>query len=292
MRLYPASHPSLRALSAAAALIAAVATVTACSSSPSTSAAQPTGTAKVAASALVKGGQLTFCADISTPPLTYYDAQQKPVGAEVELGDALAAQLNLKPDWANTAFAGIIPALQAKQCDAILSQLYIKPAREKVVDFVPYMNASNTILVNASNDKAITDNTNSLCGKKVAAETGTTVVQYLQDQSAKCTSSGAAAIDVRQFGKDSEALQQLQIGLVDAYGTTLESAAYAIVRTKGAFKTAGEPFDKIKTGIATTKDNTTLHDALNTALQAIEKDGTYAAILKKWNLSGDDITAG
>jgi polar amino acid transport system substrate-binding protein len=255
------------------------------------SSAAPSAEVSVASSALIKSGTLTFCADISAPPLTYFDASQKPVGAEIELGDALAAALGLKSNWANTAFAGIIPALQAKQCDAILSQLYIKPEREKVVDFVPYMYASNTIVVKASDDRGITDSGQSLCGKKVAGQTGTTVISHLQDESATCTSAGKGKIDIRQFGKDSEALQQLKLGLVDAYGTTLETAAYAAQQQAGLFKIVGDPFNKVKTGIATSKTNTQLHDALTRALAAIEKNGSYAAILKRWNLSGDDITS-
>lgn len=259
------------------------------SSAPSASAA--VASPQVPASALVKAGELSFCADISAPPLTYFDANQKAIGAEVDLGDALAAQLGLKSNWANTAFSGIIPALQAKQCDAILSQLFIKPARALVVDFVPYMNSSNTFVVKAGADTGITS-PDTLCGHKVAGQTGTTIIELLQTASTTCTTAGKPAIAISQFGKDSEAFQQLQIGLVEAYGTTLETAAYVIKQQPGVFKTVGEPFNKIKTGIATRKDDTVLHDKIAAALAAIEANGKYAAILKQWNLSGDDITAG
>ena len=170
----------------------------------------PTGPAavKLSAGTLVKDGQITYCSDISAPPLTYYDAPQKPVGAEIELGNALAAQLGVSANWANTGFNGIIPALQAKQCDAIVSQLYIKPEREKVVDFVPYMYASNTLLVTQEGAKDV-KSADDLCGKKAAGQTGTTIVEYLTDQSTKCTAAGKAKIDIRQFTKDSDALQQL-----------------------------------------------------------------------------------
>ena len=90
---------------------------------------------------------------------------------------------------------------------------------------------------------------------------------------------------------NSDALQQLKIGLVDAYGTTLETAAYVMKQQPGAFAMAGEPFGQIKCGIATTKDKTALHDALTAALAAVRADGTYDAILKNWNLSGDALKA-
>ncbi len=282
------SRRSVSVLTAATAAAAMALTGCAGNSGGADAATTTAASVKLPAGALVKGGQITYCSDISAPPLTYYDAAQKPVGAEVELGDALAAALGVRANWANTSFNGIIPALQAKQCDAIISQLYIKPEREKVVDFVPYMYASNTLVVAEKNAKAI-KGAEDLCGRKAAGQTGTTVVQYLTGQSEKCAAAGKPKIDIRQFTKDSDALQQLRIGLVDAYGTTLETAAYVLKQQPGAFSLVGEPFNRIKVGAATRKDDTSLHDALTQALAAVRKSGAYDTILKKWNLAGDDI---
>ena len=272
----------------AGCLVAAAVTLAGCGSAPAADSPPPPGAVKVAAGALAQDGQITYCSDISAPPLTFYDAAQKPVGVEIELGDAIAAQLGARARWANTSFNGIIPALQARQCDAIISQLYIKPEREKVVDFVPYMYASNTLMVGSGNTGIAT--ADDLCGKKAAVQTGTTVVGYFTDQSAKCAAAGKPNLDIRQFTKDSDALQQLRLGLVDAYGTTLETAAYVQTQQPGAFKLAGEPFNHVKVGIATRKDSPALHDALTQAFAAIQKSGTYTAVLAKWKLTGDDIT--
>ncbi|MGW3961489.1 ABC transporter substrate-binding protein [Amycolatopsis sp. NPDC005003] len=271
----------------AGCLVAAAVTLAGCGSAPAAD-APPPGAVQVPAGALAQNGRITYCADISAPPLTFYDAAQKPVGVEIELGDAIAAQLGARSRWANTSFNGIIPALQANQCDAIISQLYIKPEREKVVDFVPYMYASNTLMVGSGNTGIAS--ADDLCGKKAAVQTGTTVVQYFTDQSAKCAAAGKPNLDIRQFTKDSDALQQLRLGLVDAYGTTLETAAYVQTQQPGTFKIVGEPFNHVKVGIATRKDGTALHDALGKALAAIQQNGTYTTVLTKWKLTGDDIT--
>ena len=130
-----------------------------------------------------------------------------------------------------------------------------------------------------------------LCGKKAAAQTGTTIVEYLKKASATCTGGGKPAIDIRLFTKDSDALQQLKIGLVDAYGTSVETAAYVMKQQPGTYAMAGEPFGQIKCGIATNNDKSALHDALTAALAALRADGTYDSVLKSWNLSGDALTA-
>jgi polar amino acid transport system substrate-binding protein len=271
----------------AGSILTAVAVLAGCGA-PTGPSAPPPGSVTVPEGALVQAGQITFCSDISAPPLTFYDAAQTPVGAEIELGNALAAELGVRANWANTSFNGIIPALQARQCDAIMSQLYIKPEREVVVDFLPYMYASNTLVV-ASGNTAI-NGVADLCGTKAAGQTGTTIVGYLTDQSAKCTAAGRPAVDIRQFTKDSDALQQLRLGLVDCYGTTLETAAYVLSQQPDTFRLAGEPFNRIKVGIAIRKGEQALHGALTEALAAVQKNGTYNAILAKWNLTGDDIS--
>lgn len=237
----------------------------------------------VAPGALLKDGEISFCTDMTAPPMEFLDADQKPVGADIELGAAMAGAMGLQVRWANTAFSGIIPALQAKQCDAILSQLYIKPEREKVVDFVPYIYASNTVMVKEGSSISGID---ALCGKTAAAQTGTTAAEYFKEADAKCS---GGRIDVRLFPKDTDALQQLRLGLVDAYGTTLETAAYVMKQQPGQFALAGEPFGLITCGIATRKDATPVHDALTKALAAIRADGTYDKILASWNLSGDAL---
>jgi polar amino acid transport system substrate-binding protein len=202
----------------------------------------------------------------------------------------MAANMGLTATWANTNFNGIIPALQAKRCDVIMSQLYIKPEREKVVDFVPYMYSGSTFIVRKAGGLTL-NSPSDLCGKKAAAETGTTVVQFLQQQSSKCTKSGKSAIDIRQFTTDPSALQQLKLGLVDAYGTTVETAAYDIKQNQGQFVMAGQPFNRIKVGAATTKSNIPLHNALSQALAAIHQSGQYDQIMRKWGLTADELSA-
>ena len=239
---------------------------------------------------LVHSGTITWCADISAPPLSYYDEDQKPVGAEVELGDAMAKSMGLRSEWKNIAFSGIIPALQGHQCDAILSQLYIKPERLEVVDFVPYMYAGNTVLVPQGNPEGI-NGLEDLCGHKVATETGTTSVDYLDQTSVTCKDAGEPEVAISKFAHDSEAQQQLKLGLVDAYATTVETAGYAVTTNPDLYETIGEPFGRITCGIATTKDATELHDALQKALTAVRDDGTYDDILADWSLTGDNLPA-
>ncbi len=260
-----------------------------CGGSSSSAPAKAVAAVSVPAGALGQPGTIRFCSDISSPPLEFYANGQQPTGSDIDLGNAIAGKLGVKAVWVNTAFSGIIPSLQAGHCDAILSQLLDKPARRSVVNFVDYMNSSQAIMVRKGNPAHVTG-VSGLCGLTVAAETGTTITDYLATQSKDCVASGKKQIAVQTFLRDSDALSQLALGHVAAYGTTVESGGYDVSKNGGMFQLAGPAFGQIATGIATAKKNTALHDAIGSAFAALRKDGSYATIMTKWGLGPDELS--
>jgi polar amino acid transport system substrate-binding protein len=232
---------------------------------------------------------LTYCSALTQPPMEFVDAQQKPEGADVELGDLLAQRLGLKAKWVNIPFAGLIPALQAGECNAIISQLFIKPARLQVIDELPYMYSQEIILFKKGSPTV--DTLEALSGKKVASVTGTTATVLLQAENDKLKQAGKPLINIVDFPSNTAALQQLEFGQVAAYGVSYEIGLYYDHTAPGEFVTGGAPYFKILTGIGTRKSDAGLKEALQTALADTMKDGSYAAIFKKWNLSTDMLPA-
>ena len=121
-------------------------------------------------------------------------------------------------------FDTIIAALQGGKCDIIASAQNITADRVAQVNMIPYFQAGQSFVVAVGNPAGITSQ-DTLCGKKIAAETGTTEVDYLngtgdykgQGLSKACTSAGNPAIQVTTYAKDSDALLALQTSKVDAY---------------------------------------------------------------------------
>ena len=259
---------------------------TGCGGSSPATAAKTSAAVKVPASALGQPGTIRYCSDISSPPLEFYINGQQPPGSDVALGNAIARELGVKPVWVNTAFAGIIPALQAGHCDAILSQLFDKPSRRAEVNFVDYMNSSEAVLVRKGNPRHVSGIAG-LCGLNVAAETGTPITDYLAQQSKVCVAHGKKPISVQTFLRDSDALNQLALGHVDAYGTTVETGGYDMSKNAGMFQIAGPPFGQILTGIATAKQNAALHRGIAAAFAALQRNGTYQKIMTRWGLQLD-----
>lgn len=282
----PTSAASVAAATAApSAASAAPSDMTAASASAGASA--PASPA-VSPPAVINAGKIVFCSDISSPPIEFMDANNQPTGSDIALGNAIAAQLGLEPSWQNIPFSGLIPALQASNCDAIMSQLFDKPARRAVINIVDYMNSSQALLAASGNPKHV-QTLDDLSGLKVAVEDGTTIQSILQDQNTKFKAANKAPIDIVVFPKDTDALQQLQIGQVDIYGTTLETAAYYMGKSPNTFEVAGKPFAQILTGIGVAKANTTLTTAITTALGTLKSNGTYLQILTQFGIQADAL---
>ena len=261
-----------------------------CSSSSDKAEPAPTGPAKVQPPAIMDAGTLTICApNDGTPPNVYHDESGELVGSEVDLGKALATQMGLKSAFHESSFATVIPTLQAKQCDVIMAQLYIKPEREAVVDFVPYVYSGTGIAVSKAKPAAITGLDESLCGKKVILAVATTAESLAQEQSDKCTAAGKAPVDITRSDHADVSIQQLQNGQVDAYMDTAETLGYYATKTGAQIQSVGQPFGTIKIGAATLKGNTALHDAIAAALGELEANGTYDKILDEWGMTDLNI---
>lgn len=238
---------------------------------------------------VITSGTIRFCTDFSSPPTEFYSTSLKPEGSDVNIGDAIAAKMNVKVVWEETAFAGIIPALLAKHCDAILSDLYIKPARQLVVNFVPYMYGGESVVVPTANPGNITGYDTSLCGQTVSTVTGTTGQTELTSLDATCTADGKSAIQVDLFTSDVEALENMLTGQSTAYTTGTETAAYYMKKDPNKLKFEGPSFGKILTGIAVNKDDPKLHADITKAVSQIRKDGIYNKILAKWDIGRDAL---
>jgi polar amino acid transport system substrate-binding protein len=236
---------------------------------------------------VAKTSTIRFCSAISLPPMEFMKTPTEPAGVDIDLGDALAERLHLKPVWMNMPFAGLIPELLADHCDVIMSQLFIKPDRLKVIDQIPYMVSHEAVLMKAGAPKVET--LEGLSGQKAATVTGTTATLLLQDANKALDAAHKPAIQIIMFPENTQALQQVQFGQVAGYGVAYETARYYAHLAPTEFEIGGPPYYRIPTGIGLRKDEQGLNEALRTELTAMMKDGTYAAIFKKWDLDIDMI---
>ena len=229
-------------------------------------------------------GKIVFCTDATYPPEeSIPTGSTKPVGSDIDIGSAVAAQMGVNATFKNTTFDSIIAALKAKKCDAVISGMNDTPDRRKQVDFVDYLKVGQSIMVKAGNPEHIASLA-SLSGKTVSVESGTTNRDFLAAESAKLVKAGKKAINIKTFPKDTDAASALKAGRVDAYFGDSPVVAYYIQKDK-AFAFGGAPINPILVGIAIRKDDATTKSGIQKAITAMYKDGKMKKILAKWKMT-------
>src|SRR5579885_2697088 len=121
------------------------------------SGATPTAKPSIAAPTdLITPGVLTVGSDTTYPPQEFIDtATGKPAGFDIDLITDIAQRMGLKVNIVTAGFNTIIDSLVAKRFDVVISAVTINADREKKVDFVPYFNAGESLLVPKGNPKNI-----------------------------------------------------------------------------------------------------------------------------------------
>jgi polar amino acid transport system substrate-binding protein len=253
--------------------------------SAETTAATTTSGSSIQAPASVKSaGTLVFCSDITYPPEESYKVgTTTPEGSDIDIGTYIAKKMGVKARFDNTGFDGIIAALLAKKCDAVISGMNDTPERRKQVAFVDYLKVGQSFMVKAGNPENITGIA-SLAGKAASVETGTTNKDYLDAQSKKLQAQGKKAIKVVTFPKDTDAANALKTGKVDAYFGDAPVVAFYIEKDPSSFSIGGTPVNPISIGIAIRKSDTELQAAVKQAVSGAYTDGTMDKILTRWKL--------
>ena len=281
-------------------LTAGALALTACASSTKPSSANtttpattPTATATSLASlvpaAIAAKGTLIFAMDATYPPDESVAADGHTiVGFDADLAHDLANVLGLQATLTNATFDTIIPGLSSGKFDVGLSSFTDTKDREKTVDFVTYFQAGEGYYVPASSTKTF-NGLASLCGAKVAVESGTTELTDAQTQSGKCTAAGKPKVDVLTFADQNGANLAVSSGRADVGFVDSQVAGNIVKQSNGQFVLTGTAFEVAPYGIALPKGNG-MAQAMLAAMKELISNGTYSALLAKWGVQSGAIT--
>ena len=216
------------------------------------------------------------------PPFTSKDASGKWVGFEVDLMDAVCAELKAKCEIVEVAWDGIIPALQAKKFDVIWSSMSITAKRKETIDFTDRYYQTPAVMIGAKSTSFNIDykNPESLKGKIIGVQTSTIHAQFVQKY------FGSAAT-IKIYDTQDNVNADLVAGRIDLdMADSVALADFLKTDTGKDFEVKWtapkDPIFGIGVGGGILKENTELKDKLNKALAAIRANGTYNAIAKKY----------
>jgi len=276
----------------------ALAAVTAACSSSGTGSSSPGTVANASAAtvdSVVKGRTLTLATDANYPPCEYYEGTSKKtmIGFEPEIWAAIAQRIGVTLKVENTQFDNLIPGVQSGRYDLAMECISDRAERQKQVTFVDFIYAETSVVTRSDHTGAITaDDPLSICGLKMGAQSGFDTISFVQETiNPACGKAGKSQIDVKAFPSAADTYNALYSARVDFI--ILDSAAAAYLNKSAPVQLkryANSQLEKLYLGAVFKPAETDLQRAWLAGLQAIISDGSYAAILKKWDIADLALT--
>ncbi len=217
---------------------------------------------------------IRIAVDSPYEPFEYKTSNGQLTGFEIDLGNAVCAEIKAKCEWIVQAWDGIIPGLLARKYDVIFSSMSITPERAKKVLFSKgYYNTPSAWFTKVGTLKAI--NADTLKGKKIGVQRGTLQDNYATDHFGKVA-------DIKRYTTADDLSLDLKGGRLDAVLVDFPVGEKTIL-IDGRFTTVGDS-PKLGEGIgaAFRKRDKALAEKFNVALDKLKKEGTYDKIMNKY----------
>ena len=218
---------------------------------------------------------LVVAMELAYPPFETRDEAGDPAGVSVELIKAFGEYAGREVRIENTAWDGLIPALQTGAADIVISSMTITEERKGLIDFSePYANALLAILANADSGITSIDDLNQE-GMVIAVKSGSTGHMYAEKNLTEAEilampDESACVTEVAQKRADGFIYDQLTIYRNWQNNLSTTSAVFI-------------PFqDPEHWGIAVQKGNQELLDQINAFLKQYQENCGYEELTEKY----------
>lgn len=224
---------------------------------------------------------LRYCNEADFPPFSYKTAAGAVEGFDVDVANYICKHVGMECELVIQEWTGIIPALEAGKCDAIISSMTINEERkQKVLLSEPYYRSVYAAVAPKSLDVALTKE--GLKGKTVCMFKNSTAIKWLE------TNFGDV-VEIK-FYDGAEAIKtDLVAGRCQLWLETMPSIYGTIIsKPEGKdFHFVGEQMTDPQwfgqgVGIAVRKGEDELMNKINAAVAAMYQDGTFKTVNDKY----------
>ncbi len=223
---------------------------------------------------LVKPGALTFVASGEFRPFSFVDDQQELTGFDIDVGKAVARELNLSPVALKYKFAAMIEGITTGRFDAAVASHTVTDERARHVAFsTPYYYSGPQAFTRTDSPihKAA-----DLRGVEIAVSKGSTYAIIAAEHSDR----------IQVYDTDVTALEALATGRHDAVITDFVTGRIAI--EQGIDVVARTPLGRSAQAVAVARDNPVLLARIDAALSRLRASGELTRL--SYAYFGEDIT--
>ncbi|MFI2333707.1 ABC transporter substrate-binding protein/permease [Nocardia rhamnosiphila] len=237
-----------------------------------TESTEPPAAVDVSRLGLIRPGVLSVGTLSDAPPSICVNSAGAFTGFDNELLRAVAAKIGLRVEFSGTEFAGLLAQVAGKRFDVGSSNITTTDARREMVGFTNGYDFGYFSLV-VKDGSAVHGFADLGPGSRVAVVQGTVQDEYVVNE---------LGLDPVKFPDYNTAYANVKTGQVDAWVAPSAQAQGAIA-PGDATSVVDNSFSLDNfVAWAVAKENKPLIDALNSGLDAVIADGTYARLYSDW----------
>lgn len=232
--------------------------------------------------AIRRAGLVRVGCEAAYRPFTFREGGNV-VGYDVDLAALLSAPLGVRVEMVDTAWAGVIPALYAGNFDLIMTSLtYTKERVQRVGYTIPYAEATQELLVRASDAQAIRSLAG-MAGRILGVKLGSAGDTMKAGLDAKLkAAAGTGFSEVKTYDDHPAAYLALAQGSVDGVINTLATLTQVTKDAPGRYAVVRDIGPRNWAGIGVRKEDAALIAFLDARITALKASGDIYALQEKW----------
>lgn len=230
--------------------------------------------------AVLDSGEFVLGLDATFKPMGYTDENDQIVGFDIDVAKEVCNRMGVELVTEGINWDTKEQDLNAGRVDCIWNGMSVSPSRAEEMNLSePYMKNSMVFVVPADSSAETMDD---LKDKKIGVQNGSTAEEILMASEIKDT------ITEQPIGTNIEALQQMELGIVDAVFLDSVVANYEINSSGKDYKILPDGLEEEEYAIGFRKNDQKLRDEVQRILSEMKKDGKLGEISTSW--FGSDIT--
>jgi polar amino acid transport system substrate-binding protein len=215
---------------------------------------------------LLVPGTLSAATEGTYPPFSMRAPSGELDGLEIRVMGEVAKRLGLEYEPVLVKWESVLVGLEADQYDIVSVAMDITEERQKKVTFSDgWLESGGRVIVRAGSDIKMPADVKGRAVGGLVASNWTKIAEDLGGE-------------VKSYKAESDAVQDLVNGNVDAIITDAVAAGYVIKASNLPLVMLDEPVSNVQKGFAIKKGKPNLTAAVNKALAEMVADGTYAKL--------------
>lgn len=229
---------------------------------------------------VLDSGKLVLGLDATFKPMGYTNDKDEIVGFDIDVAEEVCKRMGVKLVKESINWETKEQDLNAGRIDCIWNGMSVSPSRAEEMNLSePYMKNSMVFVVPVDSDAKTMDD---LSKKVIGVQNGSTAQDILN------ASDIADTITEQAMPTNIEALQQMELGLVDAVFLDSVVANYEITSSGKNYIVLPDGLEEEEYAIGFRKNDHKLRDEVQKILGEMKADGTLGEISTEW--FGSDIT--